>query len=229
MSSSLIITPTTSTPRSILPTLRLLSSWTCSPTLLPLTLIHTTLPTLISTTTPLVLRSNLGIDPIITPSAYAVATFLTSTAELFLRLPFETVLRRGQMREVQLQQDVRVAQEARGRRNRAMYDDDEDDDDDDDDDTLASAKQIKSIVPLGAYYGILPTMWRIAREEGSSTSYVAAGRSPGSAVAQRPAMRRVERKGQGMQGLWRGWRVGWWGLVGVWSAAALGGGRGGQF
>ena len=25
-------------------------------------------------------------------------------------------------------------------------------------------------------------------------------------------------------GLWRGWRVGFWGLVGVWGAAACGGG-----
>ena len=28
-------------------------------------------------------------------------------------------------------------------------------------------------------------------------------------------------------GLWRGWRVGFWGLVGVWGAAACGGGGGG--
>ena len=28
-------------------------------------------------------------------------------------------------------------------------------------------------------------------------------------------------------GLWRGWRVGFWGLVGVWGAVACGGGSGG--
>ncbi|KAB8360854.1 hypothetical protein FH972_024588 [Carpinus fangiana] len=157
--------------------------WTCPPTLLPLTLIHTTLPTVISTTTPLLLRSNLGIDPLITPTSYSVCTFLTSTAELFLRLPFETVLRRGQMKEVQHQQDIRAAQEARGRtgRNRrsstqAMYDDDNDSSDTAEQrdifaaDPLSSTKQIKTIVPLGQYYGILPTMWRIARDEGTSTS-----------------------------------------------------------
>jgi len=39
------------------------------------------------------------------------------------------------------------------------------------------------------------------------------------------------RKGQGVEGLFRGWRVGMWGLVGVWGAATLGGvgGKGGEF
>ncbi len=36
------------------------------------------------------------------------------------------------------------------------------------------------------------------------------------------------KKGQGMQGLWRGWRVGMWGLVGMWGANALGAGAGGN-
>lgn len=34
--------------------------------------------------------------------------------------------------------------------------------------------------------------------------------------------RRV-RKGQGIEGLYRGWRVGMWGLVGVWGASYIGG------
>ena len=39
------------------------------------------------------------------------------------------------------------------------------------------------------------------------------------------------KKGQGLEGLFRGWRVGMWGLVGVWGAATLGGvgGKGGEF
>lgn len=37
-----------------------------------------------------------------------------------------------------------------------------------------------------------------------------------------------ESKGQGMAGLWRGWRVGMWGLVGMWSARALNGGAHGN-
>lgn len=34
---------------------------------------------------------------------------------------------------------------------------------------------------------------------------------------------RRKRKGQGVQGLYRGWRVGLWGLVGVWGTAFVGG------
>jgi fusion and transport protein UGO1 len=39
------------------------------------------------------------------------------------------------------------------------------------------------------------------------------------------------KKGQGLEGLFRGWRVGMWGLVGVWAAATLGGvaGKGAEF
>ena len=36
-------------------------------------------------------------------------------------------------------------------------------------------------------------------------------------------------RGLQFMGLWRGWRVGFWGLVGVWTAAACGGGGGVEF
>ncbi|KAL9080622.1 MAG: hypothetical protein Q9159_007565, partial [Coniocarpon cinnabarinum] len=96
----LMLTPTTSTKRSILPCLRDLTSWACPTAILPTTLIHSTLPSLFSTLTPLGLRNVAGIDPVITPAAYSTYTFLASTAELFVRLPVETVLRRGQMQVV---------------------------------------------------------------------------------------------------------------------------------
>ena len=35
--------------------------------------------------------------------------------------------------------------------------------------------------------------------------------------------------GQGLPGLWRGWKVNWWGLVGLWAAGVLGGGGDGEF
>jgi fusion and transport protein UGO1 len=35
--------------------------------------------------------------------------------------------------------------------------------------------------------------------------------------------KKPQRKGQGIEGLWRGWRVGMWGLAGMWSARAMGG------
>lgn len=39
----------------------------------------------------------------------------------------------------------------------------------------------------------------------------------------------VYRRGQGVEGLWRGWKVSWWGLVGLWGAAVVGGGGDGEF
>jgi fusion and transport protein UGO1 len=79
-------------------------------------------------------------------------------------------------------------------------------------------------VPVGPYKGVWGTMWWIVREEGVSVGTTMAGQKGGIAKQQqRVEKRRVVRKGQGMSGLWRGWRVGFWGLVGVWGASALGG------
>ena len=79
----------------------------------------------------------------------------------------------------------------------------------------------------GQYRGVLGTMWFIAREEGISVQTANAAKAASAKVMgfSRPPR---TRKGQGVHGLWRGWRVGVWGLVGIWGAAALGGG-GGEF
>lgn len=42
----------------------------------------------------------MGIDPILTPTLYTLATFVGQTLELGLKLPVETVLRRGQLNVV---------------------------------------------------------------------------------------------------------------------------------
>lgn len=150
--------------------------------------------------TSLLLRSRLAIDPVLTPMTFSVATFCTSTVELFLKLPIETVLRRGQMS---------VASSSK---------------------YLGGGKGLETIVDVGKYRGTLGTMWLIAQEEGVSLGK--------GSVTERTSTRRIkksgllgERKGQGIEGLWRGWRVGIWGLVGVWGAAALGGAAnsGGEF
>ena len=93
---------------------------------------------------------------------------------------------------------------------------------------LATNPKIDTIVEVGPYHGVLGTMWTIVREEGS--------RGDGPLVTGVSAMSRAKKtgggvkKGQGIEGLWRGWRVGMWGLVGMWSAAAMGGaGKGGEF
>ncbi|KAI9726026.1 MAG: mitochondrial fusion and transport protein ugo1 [Chrysothrix sp. TS-e1954] len=225
----LLITPTTQLPRTMLSTLRLLPSYLCPPSLLPATLLHSTLPTLLSTSTPLFLRQNLRIDPIITPTAYSTATFASNTLELFLRLPVETVLRRGQMREIVLQE--RKLKAARGRqRSRATSSEPSES-------TSSSAEgDLKTVVELGKYTGVIASMWSIMREEGEVPEVVEIRSTPPqrqgsqSRGAQKQTITRP-RRGQGIHGLWRGWRVGWWGLVGVWGAAALGGagGKGGEF
>lgn len=70
------------------------------------------------------------------------------------------------------------------------------------------------IVEPAPYQGVLGTLWAIVYAEGATRV-----KDP------RTGMVRV-RRGQGVKGLVRGWRVGFWGLVGVWGAGALGGGEG---
>lgn len=94
--------------------------------------------------------------------------------------------------------------------------------DDVDEDDLDVSKKIDTVVEVGPYTGVLQTMWRISQEEGETVDKVRA--SEGVYASMKP------KRGQGVYGLWRGWRVGWWGLVGVWGAAALGSGsKGGEF
>jgi mitochondrial fusion and transport protein UGO1 len=129
---------------------------------------------------------------------FSIATFCTSTVELFVKLPIETVLRRGQMSVV----------------SSSKY--------------IGSGKGLQTIVDVGSYRGTLLTMWLIVQEEGVSKDDVA-GRAGTRGVKK--SGRLGEKKGQGIEGLWRGWRVGIWGLVGIWGAAALGGAAnsGGEF
>lgn len=62
---------------------------------------------------------------------------------------------------------------------------------------------------------------------GSSSSIHGARHDDGGAMnAAHAAAKERRKQGQGMQGLWRGWRVGMWGLVGMWGANAFGGGNG---
>lgn len=79
---------------------------------------------------------------------------------------------------------------------------------------------LDTIVDVGPYRGVVGTMWNIVREEGETKP-----------VATASGKTKPPTKGQGVEGLWRGWRVGMWGLVGIWGAAALGGagGSGGEF
>jgi len=216
----LIITPISSSPRSIYPCLSLLPSFSVSPSILAATIMHACVPTVVSSSTPLILRSTLGIDPILTPATYSFSTFLSSTAELFIRLPLETVLRRGQVAALQDHEAQRLASEyktppSRGKSPAYGLD------------RSSSETSFKTIVEPGQYRGVLGTMWFIAREEGITIEGPNAAKAA-SAKAMGFSRPPRTRKGQGVHGLWRGWRVGVWGLVGIWGAAALGGG-GGEF
>ncbi len=177
--------------------MRSLPSYICPASILLPTILHSIVTPTIAHSTPLLLRSHLSIDPILTPNTYQIAKFLSRTAELFIKLPFETVLRRGQV--AVLHEDVEIAREQG-----------------------TWTTDLKTVVKVGEYRGVVGTMWMIAREEGIREAPTAAKKAKGKA--------QKEQKGQGLPGLWRGWRVGMWGLVGMWTSRALSGGaNGGEF
>ncbi|KAI4201379.1 MAG: hypothetical protein LQ350_003298 [Teloschistes chrysophthalmus] len=197
--TKLMLTPSTHPPRSILPTLNSLSSWTLPWSIAPTTILHCTLPTVCETSRPLFLRSNFGVDPLTTPNVYAIATFVCQAVELGIRLPIETALRRGQMH---------VAQSH----------------------TAGTSSQLQTTVEVGPYKGLVGTLRSIVYDEGARSTKSDSAQAAAAIRAGRP-VREPERKGQGYEGLFRGWRVGMWGLVGVWGAATLGGvaSKGGEF
>jgi mitochondrial fusion and transport protein UGO1 len=191
----LILTPASLSPRSLLATIKTLPSpsYLIPSHLIPITFITSTIPALISSSTPLVLKNHLNLDPVLNPNSWSIATFAFSALDLLVRYPFETVLRRAQISTWTAPSGAPPV-------------------------LSSSRKAIETIIPVPQIYkGIIPTIWSIMKDEGTSVSkkdkaVAAMGRSP----------RRV-RKGQGIEGLYRGWRVGMWGLVGVWGASYIGG------
>ncbi|KAL8757506.1 MAG: hypothetical protein Q9184_004186 [Pyrenodesmia sp. 2 TL-2023] len=197
--TKLMLTPSTHPPRSVLATMKTLSSWTLPWSIALVTFLHSTLPTLLSTSLPLFLRSKLSIDPLLTPNVYAVATFIGQGLELGIKLPLETVLRRGQLQ---------VAQ------------------------STGKGPEVQSVVQVGPYKGLVGTMRSIVYEEGERSIRPDLNKASAAARAGRlVSYGSQRRKGQGWEGLWRGWRVGMWGLIGVWGSATLGGvgSKGGEF
>ncbi|KAL2062687.1 hypothetical protein VTL71DRAFT_5759 [Oculimacula yallundae] len=190
--TKLIVTPISTPNRSLTSQVRALPSYLCPASIFLPTILHSIVTPAISHSTPLLLRSHLSVDPILTPNTYQLAKFISRTAELFLKLPLETVLRRGQV--AVLKEDAEITR-AQG--------------------TWTS--DLQTLVPVGEYRGVVGTMWMIAREEGVREPPLLAKKKA------RPV------KGQGLPGLWRGWRVGMWGLVGMWTSRALSGGNGGEF
>ncbi|KAL8814479.1 MAG: hypothetical protein Q9223_006297, partial [Gallowayella weberi] len=188
--TKLMLTPSTHPPRSVVPTLNSLSSWTLPWSIAPVTLLHSTLPTFMSASLPLLLRSKLRLDPLMNPTLFSLATIIGQGLEFGVKLPIETVLRRGQMQ---------VAQVA------------------------GKGPAVQTVVEVGPYKGLIGTMRSIVYEEGERSIPPAPVKGTAASNLARPVRDPQPRKGQGFEGLWRGWRVGMWGLIGVWGAATLGG------
>lgn len=133
---------------------------------------------------------------------FSVTKFCASSAAILIKLPIETVLRRGQMAVLSGQAYVRAFS--------------------------AKGLGMDTIVPVGRYNGVFGTLYHIASEEG--TREVPPKRA--GAKRGRPGARALQptlKKGQGLEGLWRGWKVNWWGLVGLWTASVVGNGGEGEF
>ncbi|KAL1991933.1 hypothetical protein VTN49DRAFT_5241 [Thermomyces lanuginosus] len=209
----LIATPLTHGPRSLVRALRLLPqpNYLIPPHLIPITILHSSLPNLLTLSTPLFLKSYFAIDPVINPSTWSFFTFLASGLELGVRFPLETVLRRAQIATFTsptLRQTGLIHTPTRTEFGT----------------TSTDTEEIKTIVPTPrSYRGVIGTMWSIIWEEGSRTEDLRADSELGGKVPSRR-----KRQGQGIEGLYRGWRVGMWGLVGVWGAGFLGAAVGGN-
>ena len=194
----LILTPSSDEPRSLLGSLRTLSAPYLPPIhLLPITFLTSTLPTLISTSTPIILRSYLRLDPNMNPTSWSIASFLSSAIDLSIKFPLETVLRRAQ---IATWTAPSLSPPSSSSKRKAVA-------------TIVTVPQ--------SYRGVIPTIWGIMREEGYSES---AKDKTAALMGKAP---RRKRKGQGIEGLYRGWRVGLWGLVGVWGTSFVGGLQGG--
>ncbi|ORY71481.1 mitochondrial carrier domain-containing protein [Pseudomassariella vexata] len=198
----LILTSINRGQRRTIQSLRSLPSWICPSSLIAPTILHSLIHPILTLSTPLVLRSQFLIDRELSPTTFSVAKFCTSCVSLFAKFPLETVLRRGQ---------AAVLTES----------------------THAQALEIERtdlIVQPGAYRGVVGTMYSIVAEEGSHAIPVASKtRSKAKKAKHAKTAELVYRRGQGVEGLWRGWKVSWWGLVGLWTAGVVGGGGEGEF
>ncbi|KXJ93411.1 mitochondrial carrier domain-containing protein [Microdochium bolleyi] len=206
----LIVTATSRGSRRTLKTLEALPSWTCAPSLVAPTIFNALVHPILTLSTPLVLRSQFLIDRDLSPTTFSIARFLTSCTSLFVKLPLETVLRRGQVQILSNEEHLRA---------------------------MGNAASLEPVVTPGPYNGVVGTMYTIVTEEGSRpipipASKGAAGRhkrGKSKAAAAATTSEIVYRKGQGLPGLWRGWKVSAWGLAGLWVASMVGAGGEGEF
>ncbi|KAI1263718.1 mitochondrial carrier domain-containing protein [Xylariaceae sp. FL1019] len=198
----LILTSTSRGSRRTLAALRSLPSWLCHPSLVAPTILNSLIHPFLTLSTPLVLRSQFLIDKDFSPTAFSVAKFCASCVSLFIKLPLETVLRRGQFAVLAEPSHLRA---------------------------LDKAGQMDTVIQPGPYHGVVGTMYTIVSEEGSRAVTVPAKSAQRGRKGKGRTSEVVYKKGQGLEGLWRGWKVSWWGLVGLWTAGIAGAGGEGEF
>ncbi|KAH6692522.1 mitochondrial carrier domain-containing protein [Plectosphaerella plurivora] len=202
----LLVTPASKGSRRTLTTLRSLPSYFCPSALVLPTIFHSLVHPLLTLSTPLVLRTRFMIDSQVSPTTFSVAKFLTSTAALFVKLPIETVLRRGQVSVMSSPTYLKALS--------------------------PKEQRLETVVPVGRYNGVTGTMLHIMHDEGSRAIVKAPPPPTGKNAKGKGKPKIAEtvyRKGQGAEGLWRGWRVSWWGLVGLWAAGVIGSSAEGEF
>ncbi len=196
------MTPSSKGQRRTLATLRALPSYLCNSMLAIPTILNSLVHPLITLSTPLVLRTKFMLDNTAAPLTFSAAKFLASSAAILVKLPLETILRRGQMSVLSSPEYIRAL--------------------------AGKEKRLETIVPVGRYYGIFGTMHHITFEEGSRLLAPSAAKGKGKNGKAKLQLATTQ-KGQGLDGLWRGWKVNWWGLVGLWTANAVGNGGEGEF
>lgn len=95
---------------------------------------------------------------------------------------------------------------------------------------LDQSGRMDTVIQPGSYNGVVSTMYTIVTEEGSRAVPVPTKTPPRGKKARQPKVAEVVyKRGQGVEGLWRGWKVSCWGLVGLWTAGVAGGGGEGEF
>jgi mitochondrial fusion and transport protein UGO1 len=158
---------------------------------------------------PLFLKNYFSIDPVLNPSAWSLFSFASSGLELAVRFPLETVLRRAQIATFTspaLRQRSSSSSTSSGDNQKVSK--------------RETGTEIETIVPTPrTYRGVIGTMWSIVYEEGMSPEGEEDAEVSKLVGKQQ---RRRRRPGQGIQGLYRGWRMGMWGLAGIWGAGFLG-------
>ncbi|UQC81702.1 uncharacterized protein CLUP02_07188 [Colletotrichum lupini] len=199
----LLVTPNSKGSRRTLSTLRTLPSYVCPSSLAIPTIFHSLIHPILTLSTPLVLRTRFLIDSRVSPTTFSVAKFCASSVALFVKLPLETVLRRGQVAVLSTPAHVRALS--------------------------GKDQKLETIVPAGPYKGVLGTMLYIMNEEGTRAIPTAPAPVKKVRGGKPKVAETVYRKGQGLDGLWRGWKVSWWGLVGLWTAGIIGNSAEGEF